>query len=488
MGFAVAIVAASLSPNAALAVYYPFIDRNSYEGYFTGIDAGSGDWVFDDPPVFVGINDATTFINRVDGYLNAPVGSLRYLDNWGGAAYLVESMLGHKGTDFGGDWNAGVNAARADFAQWRNIVLSYAGNAPGDPDGWIIWNDVVTLCHPYVQANLNATTHDVFFFETVGVGCDTEDVITFTNGTDVYQIKDICGNPLGEQDPLTPPPPPPPPAATRPYTTFYNGDAQAGASFDCTVSSTANGNISAFGDTAAGTGSGSQIGAFAPGIIEGFSTAQRSGAPGSLTLDSLGSGFCMPDYAAIFDMPAVQPEIITGPHTVAATNWGAGARKDILVRGDVYISGNITFDTSVAWNYGTIPSFRLIVLGGNIYVDPSVTLLDGLYAAIPDGLGNGGYIFTCASSSGPLTNAQVAGQCGNRLTVTGAMAAKQVKLLRTYGDAATSTNAGDQDPYGAANRSSERFIFSPELWLPRQASVPPAGYQFDAISSLPPVL
>lgn len=442
--------------------------------------------------------DAASFIEAIRVRLFSPTDH-----NRARASIIVNMMLGIDGTDTIYDspsanrWENGVTIAQSRFwSDWVPLINDYAttpGRANFNATFFEVWpedwsgaaashvSDPMVLTPP-----ANDSIHHILQETIDGPTVEFYDA----SGNRLMAFLKNCANLVGGVTPLPPidPPPPPPPVTTNPYTTFYNGDAEAGASFDCTVSSIANGDISAFGNAATGTGSGSQIGAFAPGSVEGFNTAQRTGSVGSLTLDSLGSGFCMPDYASLFELPATQPEIITGPYTMAATNWGIGARKDILVRGDVYISGNITYDPTAPWNAATIPAFRIISLGGNIYIDPSVTALDGLYVAVPSSAGVGGYIFTCASSSGPLTSAQVAAQCGNQLVVTGAMAAKQVKLLRTYGDVGASTNAGDQDPYSAGNRASERFIFTPELWLPRQASTPPAGYQFDAIANLPPVV
>ncbi len=465
--------------------YYTFFKNEHYLGFVNpdgSINAGP---VFESP-AYTAVNDLASFKARTayylaGGYDGDPGRSPE--DAQGAAAYMVATMMGMKGPDFGSGqagWDAGIAYANAHWADWEARVDYY------DSQGWINYNDTIAYCSPFIHYNLDYSLHDVFPYR-ISSGCYTDTMITFhdASGNIVYRFIKDCGNPNGELTGLLSPPPPPPPADTQPYSRFYNGDAQAGASFDCGVGSAPGGQISMFGDTGTGLGAGAQIGALAPGGIEGFASGQGSGSVGSLTFDNYGSAFCVPNYAALFDVPAVQPSIITGPHTINATIINAGARIDVLVRGDIHITGPLTFD-NVSWASNTIPSYRVISLGGNIYIDPSVEQLDGLYVAIPDS-GTGGAIYTCAGAGGALTAAEVAGACSNPLTVTGAFIANQVKLLRTYGDVA-SASAADDDPYAPGNTAAERFIFTPEVWMAQPATTPAPSYEYDAISSMPPVL
>jgi hypothetical protein len=195
---ALVVLVPLMSAGPVLAVDYPPANRNFFEGYFTGINAGSGEALFD-LPAFTTVTNGSEFIAAVNVYLNST--GPRANEEIGGAAYLVESMMGKQGTDFGGSWAAGVAAARADFAVWTARVQNYEAN------GWVNFNDVVVNCQPYIQANINTTTHDVFFFDNNSNpgACTSDDTITFSdNLTSIYQIKKICGNPLGNQSPLTP--------------------------------------------------------------------------------------------------------------------------------------------------------------------------------------------------------------------------------------------------------------------------------------------
>ncbi len=165
----------------------------------------------------------------------------------------------------------------------------------------------------------------------------------------------------------------------------------------------------------------------------------------------------------------------------------------IYVTGDVYISDNIVYDQA-GWSIGSVPSFVLSVTG-NIYIDPSVTQLDGSYQAA-------GNIYTCAKDNGggsfaPITAGSLYSQCNNQLTVTGSFIAKKLNLLRTYGslrDDATGlpvpcNNAGSATTTHTTC-AAEVFEFSPEQYLANPATRQAGGgaIQYDAITSLPPVL
>lgn len=153
---------------------------------------------------------------------------------------------------------------------------------------------------------------------------------------------------------------------------------------------------------------------------------------------------------------------------------------------DVYISRNISYNTSGWGAPGDIPSFKLVVVGGNIYIGAGVTKLDGIYAAeLKAGVGGG--IYTCAKGNSlpwnPSTDYATGyyQACKQQLVVTGAFIAKTMHFLRTYGSVGQSSG----DTLGS-NHAGEVFQYTPELWLPRGANVPDSGY--DAITGLPPIL
>lgn len=105
----------------------------------------------------------------------------------------------------------------------------------------------------------------------------------------------------------------------------------------------------------------------------------------------------------------------------------------IFVKGDVYLNGNITYNTA-GWSPGSVPSL-VIVATGNIYVDPGVTQLDGVFISQPSSPAAGGTVYTCATAINPTTfkvNSDFTA-CHNQLLVNGSLTGNKIKLLRTFG-------------------------------------------------------
>ena len=234
--------------------------------------------------------------------------------------------------------------------------------------------------------------------------------------------------------------------------------------------------------------------------------------PSSLITDSsdsptlggyYGSSHCIrgedpPDTAVAEAGTNAQPGNLDGAHkyttdklTLNGGSISPGKNLAIFASGDVYINGNITYGSG--WNVGNVPSFVLRA-GGNIYIDPGVTQLDGLYIAQPSGK-----IYTCADASGfaPMAASAMYDNCKNRLTVYGSFIANQINLMRTFGslrnaqnNAQPCSNAGSAGPAQSANCAAEVFRFSPEMYLSKPAVKPPSNgaTRFDAYTSLPPVL
>lgn len=157
---------------------------------------------------------------------------------------------------------------------------------------------------------------------------------------------------------------------------------------------------------------------------------------------------------------------------------------------DVFIDGDIKYNGGwvTNWQKATdVPSFKLVVVGGNIYVDNNVSELDGLYVAMPDSSGNGGQIVTCAYGSGGSFRAfsqtsDMYDNCSNKLTVWGTFAAKNVEFNRTY----STIGAAIANPTHDNNQASEVFIYAPEMWIPNGSA--DKSFKYDSIVSLPPVL
>jgi hypothetical protein len=357
--------------------------------------------------------------------------------------------------------------------------------------------------------------------------------------------------------------PPPPPTITpscdtvhnEPYTHFFGSDVNAGGGFGngCTTDTT--GGIYTFtrdsGGNPNGNGSGTQFGAQALGIIEGFGSANlRTSSPTGLRgltfansspatagwspdAPRLGgnlglSSYCLPDYygakpAGLTAQPSgninidepdnagSNPKLYNGPVTINnVSKIGNAANEAIYVNGDVYIRNNITYTGAGSWSSITqIPSLY-VVATGNIYIDPGVTRLDGIYIAEPNSSGTGGIINTCVSIT-PFHIYKVSelggGICDSQLTVNGAFVADKLFLDRSYSSlrysqagenlsgASRSCGTGgidvpSGDP-GNADCAAEIFNFSPELYLSQPANTPNSGPTtgiFDYITSLSPVL
>jgi hypothetical protein len=173
-----------------------------------------------------------------------------------------------------------------------------------------------------------------------------------------------------------------------------------------------------------------------------------------------------------------------------------GANIGIYVTGDVYIGDDIVYDLGSTWTMDTVPSM-VISATGNIYIDASVKQLDGTYEA-------GGSIFTCATGGvfAPVALGNLYSSCANKLTITGSFVAKKVNFLRTYGSlrdesspsglppASVTCNSASGPTTNQQTCGAEVFTFSPEQYLEHPAAKLPGGgaLQYDAITSLPPVL
>ena len=303
----------------------------------------------------------------------------------------------------------------------------------------------------------------------------------------------------------------------KPYFKLNNGDIAAGMGAAVGSScpgwgTSGSGTLTSwnFGSIASNFGAGTNLAAYALGVIDGFASAQSAaGFPASgsspptglsfaSTAGTFGGSFgggiaCPSDYYATLPTPASP---LTGAFAVPDTNNAytvtsaaaqitggnittvatGGHRPVIYVDGDIRITGNITLTHGAT--IASLSSFYLIVRGGNIYIDPGVTQLDGVYIAQPNGA-VGGKIYTCsAPGNNPPRTApsDLNGVCRNQLIVNGAFIAKELKLYRSI---------GSQTPGPPA----EIFNYTPATWLAAPTSIGDSelgGY--DAITSLPPIL
>ncbi len=309
--------------------------------------------------------------------------------------------------------------------------------------------------------------------------------------------------------------------AAKPYVRVWGGDVSAGngladASSGGICTDNTNAAIVGWNKRSAGNnaGAGTQFAAYALARITDFATAlyDPGGAESpaglsfsnqSLSLSngnfggSFGSLPCIPDYyssrpASTLAVPGNVSAMTTGTYGAdgniqlsgGTNNIEPGERITLYVDGNVYINTNIIYSGS--WNVSNVPRFQIIARG-NIYVDLNVSQLDGIYIAQGRD-GNRGQIHTCASTANMFSPLPLGGNlynsCTKKLTVNGAFIADQVRLLRTIGTLAQSSNSESSSESPAA----EVFNYGPALWLAQPADQGGSTPDYDAIISLPPIL
>jgi hypothetical protein len=309
----------------------------------------------------------------------------------------------------------------------------------------------------------------------------------------------------------------------------YGNDVSAGGSFASAESGACDGTnnhakIEAY-TRQNGPGSGTQLAALALGEITGFKSAflrdsgvaprQPLGLSFGNTAGAYGGNYSQVNCATNYYNDTMLPEgsdnrvdsnassinldnVDSGKQTVSSANQvtltastSFGKKHTIFVNGDVYIRDNITYSTNPdgSWtNIGSIPYFVLIAKG-NIYIDSSVTQLDGLFVAQPDDSGNRGEIYTCATSFAPPSQigSSLWNTCRTRLIIHGSFVTKKAHFLRTID---TLSDGASAEPAGAS-RAAEIFEFSPEMYLAepvlRRSGTSTTG-EYDYITTLPPVL
>jgi hypothetical protein len=274
------------------------------------------------------------------------------------------------------------------------------------------------------------------------------------------------------------------------------------------------------GDISAGVGNPNMGGDYAGNMS--YPAEQSLVGPNQILRDTTGSGTDSTSIADldtgteksyVYGTPTNQVNLTLTPGQVQT-----GHNISLYVNGNVQITPVPGGDTSItyagngSWNVtsGTsggiesnIPSFSLVATG-NIYIDPGITELDGLYEA---GINNTeGELSTCAEDFTQVAPTDIFDTCDQQLTVVGSFVANQVNLLRTYGSLRDSTSTEDpnngtstltcSNGLGRANVpgqkvcAAEVFNSDPELYLSNPALEPPSGgaIQWSSYTSLPPVL
>ena len=320
--------------------------------------------------------------------------------------------------------------------------------------------------------------------------------------------------------------------ANKPYSTLSGADASVGGGIATAPSvcpENTNGTIASWnaGSGNSYAGAGTQFAAYALAALNGFSTAQGmaggSSTPTTLTFaNTAGTGTwggelatgaaCIPNYYATVTTanPTAEPQsqltslgslskgsyTATGNITTGATTIPTGDQLTLYVNGNLYIDGNITYQSPWA-TVQDIPKLEVIVQG-NIYIAPGVTELDGIYIAqeAPDSSGalnaaddTGGTIYTCAMDDATYSTTATDPNffyptCDQQLTVNGAFVANNVNLMRAYG---TLPDAAPNTDTTAGYEPAEVFNYNPAVWMAPSTNTGTVGSD-DDITSLPPVL
>jgi hypothetical protein len=297
-------------------------------------------------------------------------------------------------------------------------------------------------------------------------------------------------------------------AGYAPYFSVLGGDIAAGPGFGTTCTAKSADITGLNAGSASYAGAGSEQGAWATGTLTNFvsglglaggagpqngaglSFANTSGVGGG----SYGGNFtpagmpCVTDYyagATGGSWPGWGGANGAGAHTYSVTttlltlsgaaNLQPDTTVDLYVKGDVYIKDDITY---AAYTLGHAPRFNLFVKG-NIYIDPNVGELHGLYVTQVGAAGSGN-INTCAKVNGvgTITTSLPYGECKKDLTVAGSVLSEgKLILTRTFGNLVAVP--------GAAGAPAESFRYGPELWLAGKSN---GSLDTQAYASLPPVL
>ena len=284
-------------------------------------------------------------------------------------------------------------------------------------------------------------------------------------------------------------------------------------------------------------GASSQYGAFALGTVEGIAGNDADnhgfysagvGAPttknlltfanGSISANMWGGKFdgsvrqsnCIPDYYAKLPSTGTQPLLpplnsstATGTYTASAgggnnylltpnnsavnlSSGTSGTKITIYVNGNVFISQNIVYQLDKVDN---VPKFTLVAKG-NIFIDPGVTRLDGLYIAQPTSGTSGGDIWTCHQNNTDVVLYIYPSGCTNQLVINGSLIAKRVEFLRTQGNVADASTSEDSLSTGVgSSHVAEVINYSPAMVVggPFFNPAPSNSLFIDSIISLPPV-
>ena len=223
-------------------------------------------------------------------------------------------------------------------------------------------------------------------------------------------------------------------------------------------------------------GSGTTMAAQALGQIIGFVSNQNNTTSGNdLTFANIGTVIGGYIYGGLFGAAPCGPDLSSytalttspNPGTISSVSTGTkaynsnlqisslniinGTQATIYTTGDVFISGDIKYNTTGWTDASQIPNLKIIAK--NIYIAPDVHQLDGVFIATQD-------IKDCADFSGAFQGQSCYGTptTPNTLTVNGSFMANQIYLERTGGNILKTSGMPSPTP-------AEIFNYTPENWL-----------------------
>jgi hypothetical protein len=276
----------------------------------------------------------------------------------------------------------------------------------------------------------------------------------------------------------------------RPFYKAQNSSVLSGGAFASTGSCSSSGTGELEGwnnDTGSDYGASSQNAAIAFGPITGFASNQSvenfSSSPTALTfantsgitsdpyVPSLGGNFEPGGSYCLSDpVPGATAQTFAGNTDIdSLTNMAPGTDLYYKVNGNVYIGSNITYSNpNSSWGSNNVPSFVLDATG-NIYIDPSVTELDGIYVSH-------GNIYTCGAGNSsvpnyvsPMSSSQLFTNCSKQLAVYGSFVANHVEMERTFGSLRDETPVPGSPGSPATPPSGATGATTPLVWSQNRA-------------------
>ncbi|MCA9329203.1 hypothetical protein KDA11_01025, partial [Candidatus Saccharibacteria bacterium] len=306
----------------------------------------------------------------------------------------------------------------------------------------------------------------------------------------------------------------------KPFISFYGGDVAVGGDFanvaSCDSPSSGVGITASLNSS--NLGAGVEFAAMATGSIQGFRTAKATPtapinklgfANTSSHFGNFGSATCIKDYFASFtsispsNMTDITSDTSIDIDTKSSGSYGYNVSSghtlslkgtlDLSQRVALYINGDLVIDNEISadssWTtIEQIPSLHVYVKG-NIYIQPNVKEMTGLFVAQPSSPTDtdGGKIITCSNGKSAVANNAIYNTCNNKLLVKGSLVAKKIDFLRAKGSLRDANIKGEQD--ASTSAAAEVIELTPEILMVAPDDITNANasrYQYFTV--LPPVL